>query len=217
MRCGSCRNFIFFGGEGHVGSDDGRIDMTKQADTYAEHRSRLMRICRELLEVVDPQPDRPDLQETPRRFADFWMEFLHAPRGNVTSFQSVTADQMVVVSGMRVWSMCEHHLLPFWCDISVGYITQERVLGLSKFARIAHAVAGRPQVQERIVEEIAQRIVDAAGSNDVAVLARGEHLCMTMRGIKTPALMTSSAMRGAFRDSAAVRAEFMSLALHSPR
>ena len=101
------------------------------------------------------------------------MEFLHRDAGTLTRFESVRADQMVVVSGMRVWSMCEHHILPFWCDITIGYITRDHVLGLSKFARIAHAVAGRLQVQERIVEDIARHVQEAAGCEDVAVLARG--------------------------------------------
>ena len=197
-----------------------RIEGAEEAYAAAtgrdEKRRKLMAVCRDLLDLVDPDPSRPDLIDTPRRFANFWLEFLAGPGGTMTSFQSVKADQMVVVSGMRVWSMCEHHLLPFWCDISVGYITKDRVLGLSKFARIAHTVAGRPQVQERIVEEIAQAVVEAAGSEDVAVLARGEHLCMTMRGVKTPALMTSSAMRGAFRDSASVRGEFLALSGGKP-
>lgn len=173
----------------------------------------LVRIGRDLLLAIGEDPARPDLMDTPRRFASFWQEFIEYDPGRVdTTFEAVTTDQMVIVSGIRVWSVCEHHLLPFWCDVSIGYIATDRVLGLSKFARIAHGVAHRPQVQERVVHEIADEVSRITGAGDVAVLAAGEHLCMTMRGIKSTATMTSSVMRGAFFDNAAARAEFLSLA-----
>jgi GTP cyclohydrolase I len=122
---------------------------------------------------------------------------------------------MVVVSGMTIWSMCEHHLLPFRCNISIGYISAEKILGLSKFARIAQQYAHRLQIQERMVEQIADEVTRLTASPDVAVVASGEHLCMLMRGIKTSAIMTSSAMRGAFRDNATTRAEFLEIARYS--
>jgi GTP cyclohydrolase I len=133
------------------------------------------------------------------------------PGRTETAFESLATDQMVVVSGIRVWSLCEHHLLPFWCEIAIGYVATDRVLGLSKFARIAHQCAHRLQVQERLTHEIADAIQQVTGAADVAVLGRGEHLCMTMRGIRTPALMTSSVMRGAFLTTPAARAEFLQL------
>lgn len=129
-----------------------------------------------------------------------------------TTFQTIRADQMVVVSGMRVWSLCEHHLLPFWADITIGVITGDRILGLSKFGRIARHAAGRLQVQERLVEDIADEVCRVVGSQDVAVLAIGEHLCMTMRGARMPARMATSINRGRFRGDARVRAEFLDLA-----
>lgn len=142
-----------------------------------------------------------------------WRDFAQYDPGSVgTTFESVEADQMVVVSGMRVWSFCEHHLLPFWCDVSVGYIAAGRVLGLSKFARVAHKYAHRLQVQERLTQQVADEVSRLTGSPDVAVLAEGRHLCMEMRGVRTPALMTSSVMRGAFRNAPEARAEFLRLA-----
>lgn len=157
--------------------------------------------------------DTPGTAATPRRVAKWLAEFIHYEPGSVdTAFHHLSADQMVVVGGMRVWSLCEHHLLPFWCDIAVGYIPQGKVLGLSKFGRIAHKYAHRLQIQERLVEQIADHVRDAVGHDDVAVLARGEHLCMTMRGVKTPALMTSSSIHGAFRRPE-VRQEFLKLAI----
>src|SRR5579872_4051622 len=103
---------------------------------------RVLELGRELLVALGEDPNREGLQDTPRRWAAWWREFIEYKPGTTdTSFEATTANQMVVVSGIRVYSLCEHHLLPFWCDISVGYIVHERVLGLSKFARIAEQVA----------------------------------------------------------------------------
>jgi GTP cyclohydrolase I len=187
--------------------------LEREGFTVTAKLRRLERIGRMLLDELDDRPEREALVDTPARFARMWYEFIHYNPGTVdTTFASVQSDQMVVVSGMRVWSMCEHHLLPFWCDVSIGYITRNHVLGLSKFARIAHRAAHRLQIQERLGREIAQDVELTAQTPDVAVLCRGEHLCMTMRGIKTPALMTTSVMRGSFLDQPQVRAEFLSLA-----
>ena len=173
---------------------------------------RLEEIARDLLIAIGENPDREGLRETPRRWANMWKEFIDYDPGKVdTVFTTQRADQMVVVTGMRVWSYCEHHLLPFWADVSVGYITRDKQLGLSKFARIAHNHAHRLQVQEQLVEGIADDLATILNSSDLAVLARGEHLCMTMRGIQTPARMISSVMRGVFREEPQVRIEFLSL------
>jgi GTP cyclohydrolase I len=174
---------------------------------------RLLALGREVLVAIGEDPDREGLVETPRRWASWWREFIEYKPGNTnTVFESVKTDQLVVVSGVKVWSLCEHHLLPFWSEVSIGYITGEHVLGLSKFARIAHQFAHRLQLQERLVDQIASEVERVVGTPDVAVLATGQHLCMTMRGIKAPALMTTSVMRGAFRHSESARAEFLSIA-----
>ncbi len=171
----------------------------------------LRRIGRELLVALGENPDREGIQDTPDRWARWWREFVEYDPGTVdTSFESVTTDQVVIVTGMRVWSLCEHHMLPFWADVSIGYIPQGRVLGLSKFARIAHRHAHQLQIQERLVQAIADDVERLTGSDSVAVIARGEHLCMTMRGIRTPSHMISSVMRGAFRKDDA-RLEFLQL------
>jgi GTP cyclohydrolase IA len=177
------------------------------------NRTELERICRELLEAIGEDPRRDGLVDTPRRFADWWCEFVDYDPGRTgTAFEGVSTDQMVVVSGIRVHSLCEHHLLPFWCDVAVGYVATDRVLGLSKFARIAHQAAHRLQVQERLTHEIADGVARVTGSPDVAVLARGEHACMTTRGIRSPATMTTSVVRGVFRADASARSEFLRLA-----
>jgi GTP cyclohydrolase I len=116
---------------------------------------------------------------------------------------------MVCVSGLRVSSLCEHHLLPFWCDVSIGYIPDEKVLGLSKFARIAHQFAHQLQLQEQLGQQIADEISRITGTENVAVLLKGEHLCMMVRGIRTPGIMTSSVMRGVFRTQSEMRMEFL--------
>jgi GTP cyclohydrolase I len=170
-------------------------------------------LCRQVLLAIGEDPDREGLADTPRRWAGWWREFIEHDPGKVdTTFESVEADQMVVVSGIRVWSLCEHHLLPFWCDVAIGYVATGKVLGLSKFARIAHKFAHRLQIQERLTQQVADEVSRLTGSPDVAVIAKGEHLCLSARGARTPALMTSSVMRGAFRDQPAARSEFLQIA-----
>jgi GTP cyclohydrolase I len=174
--------------------------------------ARIEELARELLIAIGEDPDREGLKDTPRRYASWWKEFIEHDCGNATTFfEPITTDQMVVVSGMRVWSICEHHLLPFWSDVTIGYIAEERVLGLSKFARIAHRHAHRLQIQERMVHQIADEIAELAQTKNVSVMARGEHLCMSMRGIKTPATMTTSVLRGIFRYSSDARMEFLTV------
>ncbi len=167
-------------------------------------------LCTELLKSIGENPNRQGLQGTPKRWARWWTEFIEYDPGHTdVSFQSIVTDQMVVVTGVRVWSLCEHHLLPFWCDISMAYITRSKVLGLSKFARIAHRFAHQLQIQERLVHQVADRIAEVTESKDVAVVGNGVHLCMLMRGIKTEGKMITSVMRGAFFDNVTTRQEFL--------
>jgi GTP cyclohydrolase I len=183
------------------------IAPTKQVD-YA----RIRQLGRELLIALGEDPDREGLQDTPRRWADWWREFIEYDPGQTdTTFSSASSGQMVCVSGLRVWSLCEHHLMPFYCDVSIAYITGDRVLGLSKFARIAHQFAHQLQIQERLGQQIADEVSRLTNSEDVAVLLKGEHLCMTARGIRTPGLMSSSVMRGAFEREYEKRMEFFTL------
>jgi len=165
---------------------------------------------RDILWAIGEDPDREGLVGTPGRVARFWAEFIDYNPGTVDrTFEVVETDQMVVVAGMKVWSLCEHHLLPFWCDVSVGYIARDRVLGLSKFARIAKKYAHGLQLQERLVHQIADDVQAVTGSDDVAVYGIGQHLCMVMRGVETPAHMKTGVMRGVFLEKPEARAEFM--------
>lgn len=165
-----------------------------------------------LLVAIGEDPTREGLQGTPRRVADFWSEFIDYNPGNIdVTFESVVTDQMVVVTIDRIWSLCEHHLLPFSCKVRIGYITVGRVLGLSKFARLAQLHAHKLQLQERLVHEIADEVSTLTGSPDIAVYAHGQHLCMLMRGIKTSGTMATSIMRGRFRDIPSTRREFFEM------
>ena len=184
----------------------------------AWQQRRLEQLGRELLVTLGEDPTRAGIEETPRRWASWWMEFVHHDEGTTdTTFEAVHADQMVVVRGVRVWSLCEHHLLPFWCDLTMAYLAHDKVLGLSKFARIASRYAHRLQLQERLVAQVADHLVRVTESPDVAVLAEGEHLCMVARGAKAPHRMHSSVLRGAFRDNPAARQEMLMLAGGSTR
>ncbi|MFE9610936.1 GTP cyclohydrolase I [Streptomyces sp. NPDC006012] len=172
----------------------------------------LIDIAQRLLKEIGEDPERDGLRDTPDRFARWWREFIdYQPGTTDTLFEATTTSQMVVVSDIMVWSLCEHHLLPFNCSITIAYRPEQTLLGLSKFARVAHRHAHRLQVQERLVADIAQEISDTTRAADVAVIAKGEHLCMTMRGIKAGALMTSTAFLGKFGEDSALRAELMAL------
>jgi GTP cyclohydrolase I len=173
---------------------------------------KLLELGRELLIAIGEDPDREGLLDTPRRWADWWREFIEYDPGTTdTVFSSVSTDQMVCVSGLRVFSLCEHHLLPMWCDVAIGYIPTDRILGLSKFARIAQKFAHQLQVQERLGEQIADEVAYLTSTEDVAVVLKGEHLCMSSRGIRTPGVMTTSVMRGIFRAEYDTRMEFLRL------
>ncbi|MFE2179362.1 GTP cyclohydrolase I [Streptomyces sp. NPDC059455] len=182
-----------------------------QPDLAAESSDPLEDIARRLLIEIGEDPDRDGLKQTPARFARWWREFSDYDAGEVnTLFPLVTQQgQTVTVSDVHLWSLCEHHLLPFSCTVTIAYRPIGDVLGLSKFARIAHRYAHRLQIQERLVQDIAAEVSTVSGSPDVAVIAQGEHLCMSMRGIRTPALMTSSVFNGVFDDDGPARQELI--------
>ncbi|HEY9282326.1 MAG TPA: GTP cyclohydrolase I [Pyrinomonadaceae bacterium] len=190
-----------------MGFDGKEPDACPQVNTR-----RLEEICRDLLAALGEDPTREGLKDTPRRFAQMWRQFIEYEPGNIeTAFSSVSGDQMIVVRGMKVYSMCEHHLLPFESDVSIGVISDNKVLGLSKYARVAHKHAHRLQLQERLVAGIAAEVARLAETPDVAVIARGEHLCMKMRGVRTEAEMVCSSLSGRFKHTGETRAEFLRL------
>lgn len=168
--------------------------------------------ARRLLTEIGEDPDREGLRDTPARYARWWREFTNYDPGTIdTLFETTSAGQTVVVSDIKVWSLCEHHLLPFNCSLTIAYRSSKQLLGLSKFARIAHQHAHRLQVQERLVSGIAVDIMRITEAPDVAVIGQGEHLCMTMRGIRTVGLMTSTSFHGVFAEDSSARSELLSL------
>ncbi|MEV0536762.1 GTP cyclohydrolase I FolE [Kitasatospora sp. NPDC050463] len=174
-------------------------------------------LYRQLLAALGEDPQREGLRETPERVARWWAEFLdHVPGRTDTVFaQDLSADgeQLVVVRGISTWSLCEHHLLPMQLDLTIGYVPGEQVLGLSKFARIAQAHAHRLQLQERIVEGIAADVAKATGAADVGVVAEGEHLCMSMRGVRAEQARTLSIrLRGRFDGAGSLGQHLLAIA-----
>jgi GTP cyclohydrolase I len=175
-------------------------------------REKIKQLGKELLIAIGEDPNREGIVDTPKRFAKWWTEFIDYDAGDIErTFEISNANEIVAVTGIKVWSLCEHHLLPFNVTLSIGYIPNKKVLGLSKFARIAYKHAHKLQVQERLVNEIADELKQVTNSEDVAVIGSGEHLCMTMRGIKTFGSMKTSVMRGRFKDINMVRQEFLNL------
>lgn len=182
-------------------------------DRAAAQRSRLERIGSDLLETLGYDAHADGLRETPQRWARWWQEF-HAVDATTkmdATFDVSDAGRLVLVTGLRLWSMCEHHLLPFSVDAAIGYVPKERVLGLSKFARLSARAARRLQMQERLTVDIADATCRATNSPDVAVVIRGRHQCMEIRGARAPALATTFVTRGAFSSDQQLRAEFIAL------
>lgn len=183
--------------------------------TEAERVKILEDACRQIVTAIGDDLSRAGLAGTPERYAKMMMQFfvdgddlaVDEPR----VFKSDSIDQLVIVDGLTVFSMCEHHLLPFRMTVDIGYLTNGQVLGLSKFGRIARRLGQRLTMQEVYVESLANAIEAATGSKNVIVAARGEHLCMQMRGARMEHRASSAALRGAFKTDAPARAEFYSL------
>jgi len=171
-----------------------------------------------IIEAIGEDPKREGLEDTPRRVAEMYAELFSGltedPKKELNVGFEEGHREMVLIKDIPFYSMCEHHLLPFYGVVHVGYIpnTSGRVVGASKLARVVEIVARRPQLQERMTTQIAEAISEAVRPDGVAVVIQAEHLCMTMRGIKKPGSnIITSANRGLFRSKAATRAEFLSL------
>jgi GTP cyclohydrolase I len=180
-------------------------------------RPRAEAAIRELLLAIGEDPDREGLRDTPARVAKSYEELVAGldqdPDEVLTAVFEVGHDVLVLVKDIELWSMCEHHLVPFFGVAHVGYIPTDGglVTGLSKLARVVDVFARRPQVQERLTTQIADALIAHLDPRGVIVVIEAEHLCMTMRGVKKPgALTVTSAVRGQLRDPA-TRAEAMGL------
>lgn len=181
------------------------------------NRTRVEELIRELLREVGEDPDRQGLAKTPQRVAKAYEFLLSGYSQDPTAiindaiFDS-ESNNMIICRDIEVYSMCEHHMLPFYGRCHVGYIAQEKVLGLSKLARIVDCYARRLQIQERLTAQVAREIMDATEAEGVGVVMECHHLCMMMRGVeKQNSIMTTSSVLGSFHDDAATRAEFLNL------
>jgi GTP cyclohydrolase IA len=179
-------------------------------------KPRIERAVREILAAVGEDPDREGLRETPARVARMYAELfsgLHDdPRIHLRKFFTEKYDEMVLVRDISFNSMCEHHMLPFTGVAHIGYIPNGKVVGLSKLARVVESVSHRPQVQERMTEEIANLLIEELDVKGVAVVIEATHSCMTIRGVRKPgSICVTSAMKGIFRSNLSSRSDVMTL------
>ena len=171
-----------------------------------------------MIEAIGEEPNREGLEETPRRVAEMYAELFAGlnvdPREELAVGYELGHREMVIVRDIPFYSMCEHHLLPFYGTVHIGYIPDisGRVVGISKLARVVEIIARRPQIQERMTTQIADTIMDGLKPSGVVVVVQAEHMCMVMRGVKKPGSnIVTSAIRGSFYTHPESRMEFFSL------
>jgi len=179
--------------------------------------NKIKEIIKSLLGEIGEDPKREGLVKTPERVAKAWDFF---SQGYQTDIQGIVngaifdedCSEMVVVRDIEFFSMCEHHMIPFFGRCHVGYLPNSKIIGLSKIPRIIDAFSQRLQVQERLTTQVAETLMDILDPKGVGVVMEGRHLCMQMRGVeKQNSLATTSAMLGQFRKSAETRSEFLSI------
>lgn len=180
-------------------------------------KKRIEKAVREILLAVGENPSRSDIRETPKRVAEMYEEILSGIKEDPSKELEVVFekdhDEIVLLKGIPLYSICEHHLLPFVGKAHVAYIpSNNKVTGLSKIARVVDVFSKRLQVQERLTTDIADLIMKKLQPKGVMVIIEAEHLCMSMRGVKKPGVLTvTSAVRGVFRQNEKTRAEAMAL------
>ena len=180
-------------------------------------KEKIKKAVKDILEAVGDDPQREGLKDTPRRVADMYEEILSGMARNVDDdvkvFFEKEHDEIILLKGIPLYSVCEHHLVPFIGKAHVAYIPDEnRITGLSKIARVVDTLSQRLQVQERLTTEIAETLMRKLKPKGVLVVIEAEHLCMSMRGVKKPGVLTTtSAVRGIFRTSQKTRLEALSL------
>lgn len=177
---------------------------------------RIAAAVREILLAVGEDPDREGLQDTPQRVARMYSELLSGLRSDPASHLGVLFteeyDELVVLRDIPFNSLCEHHLMPFEGVAHVAYLPNGKIAGISKLARVVDAFASRPQVQERLTNQIADLLFERLDAKGVAVIIKATHTCMTCRGVRKPgSLMVTSALRGRCKADARTRSELMVL------
>jgi GTP cyclohydrolase IA len=180
-------------------------------------KEKIKTAVRMILEAIGEDPDREGLIDTPRRVADMYEEvfagLINKPEDELSVFFTEEHDEMILVKDIAVYSMCEHHLLPFFGTAHIAYIPRNgKVTGLSKLARVIDMEARKPQLQERLTTNIAEILTEKLNAQGVLVVIEAEHMCMTMRGIKKPGAKTlTSAVRGIFKTNSSTRQEAFAL------
>jgi GTP cyclohydrolase I len=178
---------------------------------------RIEKAVREILIAVGDDPERPDIKETPRRVAEMYEEILGGtrldPEKELEVIFEKDHDEIILLKNIPLYSICEHHLVPFFGKAHVAYIPKNnKVTGLSKIARVVDIFSKRLQVQEKLTTDIANLIMRKLDARGVLVVIEAEHLCMSMRGVKKPGVLTvTSAVRGVFRKNEKTRSEALSL------
>ncbi|MBI2996571.1 MAG: GTP cyclohydrolase I FolE [Candidatus Melainabacteria bacterium] len=182
-----------------------------------EKKEVIENAVREILKVIDNKPERTEILLTPDRVAKMYLELFSGvnkdPKDEITITYTENHDEIILVRDINFYSMCEHHLIPFFGAAHVAYLPNKGLItGLSKLARVVEVTARRPQLQERMTTQIADAIVEKLNPMGVAVVIEAEHLCMSMRGIKKPGSKTvTSVLRGIFKTNQASRSEVLSL------
>ena len=175
---------------------------------------------REILRALGEDPDREGLRDTPARVSEAYRFLTRGYRMNLEDVLNAAVfeeqvNHMVFVKDIEIYSLCEHHMLPFFGRCHIGYIPKGRVIGVSKLARIAELFARRLQIQERLTSQIADTLMEAIRPEGVGVVVEARHLCMMMRGVeKQNSMMITSAMLGCFQSSLSTRSEFLALLRH---
>jgi GTP cyclohydrolase I len=188
-----------------MGQDDGSITPSVQTDTVAS-------AIEVVLYGIGENEDREGLKETPNRVAKFYSQWIThgSPTFSLTTFDAEGANQMIVQRDIPFYSLCEHHLLPFFGVATVAYIPNDKIIGLSKLARIVDWYARRPQNQERLTQQIVSCLAEAVNPIGAAASLTGRHLCMEMRGIRAYGTRTTTThLLGSIKDDAPARAEFL--------
>ena len=199
------------------------MSLSGEPDRGTIDRGRIEKAVREILEAIGEDPDREGLRRTPERVAAMYEEIFAGLQQSPAEHLAVTFaadhDEMIMVKDIPMYSMCEHHLVPFIGKAHVAYIPNDdgRITGLSKLVRLVEGFARRPQVQEQLTSQIADQLMTSLQPRGVLVVIEAEHLCMSMRGVQKPGTTTvTSAVRGLFRANQATRAEALQF-IHGSR
>jgi len=180
-------------------------------------KKRIEKAIRDILLAIGENPGRRDLKDTPKRVAQMYEEIFSGikqdPKKELEVILDQKHDEIILLRGIPIYSFCEHHLIPFLGRVHVAYIPKGgRVTGLSKLARVVDILSKRPQVQERLTTQIAEIIMKKLKPRGVMVVIEAEHLCMSMRGVKKPGILTiTSAVRGVFKENQKTRTETLAL------